>query len=183
MSTRCDRKKPRSNAGSPKWPVSKSTIISPPLNTSRFLGLKSACTSDRPGLTTGYGPSHQATEDLAIFRGMPNLTIIDPCDAIDIEQATPAIANHPGPVYMRLLRGNVPIVLDRFSPILHLIQSIRDEAHRFAVTFHRTRRNAQRLTSELHKIPGVGERTVQKLLKSFGSLEMVRQAVESVTRA
>jgi transketolase len=68
-----------------------------------------------PGLTTGYGPSHQATEDLAIFRGMPNLTIIDPCDAIDIEQATPAIANHPGPVYMRLLRGNVPVVLDRFD--------------------------------------------------------------------
>ncbi len=66
-----------------------------------------------PGLTTGYGPSHQATEDLAIFRGMPNLTIIDPCDAIDIEQATQAIANHPGPVYMRLLRGNVPVVLDR----------------------------------------------------------------------
>ena len=68
-----------------------------------------------PGLTTGYGPSHQATEDLAIFRGMPNLTIIDPCDALDIEQATPAIANHRGPVYMRLLRGNVPVVLDRFD--------------------------------------------------------------------
>jgi excinuclease ABC subunit C len=61
---------------------------------------------------------------------------------------------------------------------LHLVQSIRDEAHRFAVTFHRTRRNAQRLTSELHKVPGVGERTVQKLLKTFGSLEMVRQASE-----
>jgi transketolase len=68
-----------------------------------------------PGLTTGYGPSHQATEDLAIFRGMPNLTIIDPCDAVDIEQATPAIASHPGPVYMRLLRGNVPVVLDRYD--------------------------------------------------------------------
>jgi transketolase len=68
-----------------------------------------------PGLTTGYGPSHQATEDLAIFRGMPNLTIIDPCDALDIEQATVAIANHPGPVYMRLLRGNVPLVLDRYN--------------------------------------------------------------------
>ncbi len=68
-----------------------------------------------PGLTTGYGPSHQATEDLAIFRGMPNLTIIDPCDALDIEQAVPAMANHPGPVYMRLLRGNVPVVLDRYD--------------------------------------------------------------------
>jgi excinuclease ABC subunit C len=48
-------------------------------------------------------------------------------------------------------------VLDRFSPILHLVQSIRDEAHRFAVTFHRTRRNARALTSELDQIEGVGE--------------------------
>ncbi|PBB39848.1 transketolase, partial [Mesorhizobium sp. WSM3866] len=68
-----------------------------------------------PGLTTGYGPSHQATEDIAIFRGMPNLTIIDPCDALDIEQATEAIADHKGPVYMRLLRGKVPVVLDEYD--------------------------------------------------------------------
>ncbi|MGF9564576.1 transketolase family protein [Neorhizobium sp. JUb45] len=68
-----------------------------------------------PGLTTGYGPSHQATEDLAIFRGMPNLTIIDPCDALEIEQAVPAMIDHPGPVYMRLLRGNVPLVLDEYG--------------------------------------------------------------------
>ena len=68
-----------------------------------------------PGLTTGYGPSHQATEDLAIFRGLPNMTILDPCDAIEIEQAVPAIAAHTGPVYMRLLRGKVPIVLDKFN--------------------------------------------------------------------
>ena len=68
-----------------------------------------------PGLTTGYGPSHQATEDLAIFRGMPNLTIIDPCDATEIAQAVPAIADHPGPVYMRLLRGKVPDVLSRYG--------------------------------------------------------------------
>ncbi|WP_291296351.1 transketolase family protein [Elioraea sp.] len=68
-----------------------------------------------PGLTTGYGPSHQATEDLAIFRGMPGMTIIDPCDAHDIAGAVPAIAAHPGPVYMRLLRGNVPLVLDEYD--------------------------------------------------------------------
>ncbi|MFY8151267.1 MAG: transketolase family protein, partial [Hyphomicrobiales bacterium] len=68
-----------------------------------------------PGLTTGYGPSHQATEDLAIFRGLPNITVIDPCDAIDIEQATGAIARSPGPVYMRLLRGQVPVVLDEYD--------------------------------------------------------------------
>src|SRR5512132_90517 len=68
-----------------------------------------------PGLTTGYGPSHQATEDIAIFRGVPNLTIIDPCDAVDIEQAVPAMAAHKGPVYMRLLRGQVPVVLDDYD--------------------------------------------------------------------
>jgi len=68
-----------------------------------------------PGLTTGYGPSHQATEDIAMFRGMPNLTIIDPCDAHEIEQVVPAIAAHDGPVYMRLLRGNVPLVLDEYD--------------------------------------------------------------------
>ena len=68
-----------------------------------------------PGLTSGYGPSHQATEDIAIFRGMPNLTIIDPADALEIEQAVPAIAAHEGPVYMRLLRGQVPLVLDEYG--------------------------------------------------------------------
>jgi len=68
-----------------------------------------------PGLTSGYGPSHQATEDLAIFRGTPNLAIVDPCDALDVEQAVPAIAAHQGPVYMRLLRGQVPLVLDEYD--------------------------------------------------------------------
>jgi transketolase len=68
-----------------------------------------------PGLTTGYGPSHQATEDIAMFRGMPNIVILDPCDAHEIEQAVPAIAAHNGPVYMRLLRGNVPLVLDEYD--------------------------------------------------------------------
>jgi transketolase len=77
------------------------------------LNVKIACAL--PGLTTGYGPSHQAMEDLAIFRGMPNLTILDPCDALEIEQAVGAIAAHRGPVYMRLLRGNVPLVLDRYD--------------------------------------------------------------------
>ena len=71
-----------------------------------------------------------------------------------------------------------PIALDRYSPILHLIQTIRDEAHRFAVTFHRTLRNSRRLTSELDAIPGVGKLTVQKLLKAFGSSELVRAASE-----
>ena len=68
-----------------------------------------------PGLTTGYGPSHQATEDMAIMRGLPNMTVIDPCDAIDIDQATRVIAQTDGPVYMRLLRGNVPNVLGAYD--------------------------------------------------------------------
>ena len=68
-----------------------------------------------PGLTTGYGPSHQATEDLAMMRAVPGLTVVDPCDALDIEQAVPQIAAHKGPVYMRLLRGQVPLVLDEYG--------------------------------------------------------------------
>ncbi|APX33314.1 transketolase [Brachybacterium sp. P6-10-X1] len=68
-----------------------------------------------PGLTTGYGPSHQATEDVAILRGMPNLTIVDPCDALDIQQAVPQLAAFDGPTYMRLLRGKVPLVLDEYD--------------------------------------------------------------------
>ncbi|MGV7216263.1 transketolase family protein [Bradyrhizobium sp. UFLA05-112] len=68
-----------------------------------------------PGLTSGYGPSHQAAEDLALFRAMPNMTVIDPCDAHEIEQVVPAIAAHQGPVYMRLLRGQVPLVLEEYG--------------------------------------------------------------------
>ena len=69
-----------------------------------------------------------------------------------------------------------PIVLDRTSPVLHLVQRIRDEAHRFAVTFHRSRRDSQRLTTELTEIRGVGPRTAQKLLTTLGSLAAVRAA-------
>jgi transketolase len=65
-----------------------------------------------PGLTTGYGGTHQGIEDLALMRAMPNLTVIDPADATEIAQATAAIADYDGPVYMRLLRGRVPVVLD-----------------------------------------------------------------------
>ncbi len=82
-----------------------------------------------PGLTTGYGPSHQATEDIAMMRAIPGLTVIDPCDALDIEQAVPAIAAHSGPVYMRLLRGNVPLVLDEYDYKFELGRAklLRDE--------------------------------------------------------
>ncbi|TYB84040.1 transketolase family protein [Oceaniovalibus sp. ACAM 378] len=69
-----------------------------------------------PGLTTGYGPSHQATEDLAIFRGLPNMVLIDPCDACDVAGMVPEMLAHDGPVYARLLRGKVPTVLTRHKP-------------------------------------------------------------------
>jgi transketolase len=65
-----------------------------------------------PGLTTGYGGTHQGIEDLALMCAIPNLVVIDPCDATEISQAVPLIAAHAGPVYMRLLRGSVPVVFD-----------------------------------------------------------------------
>jgi len=77
------------------------------------LDVKIACAL--PGLTSGYGPSHQASEDLALMRAIPGLMVIDPCDALEIEQVVPAIAAHRGPVYMRLLRGQVPLVLDEYG--------------------------------------------------------------------
>jgi excinuclease ABC subunit C len=95
-----------------------------------------------------------------------------------INQPLASIAKREEWIYL-LGQEEDPIVLDKFSPVLHLVQQIRDEAHRFAVTFHRTRRNASRLTSELRDIPGVGERTLTKLLREFGSLERVRQAEEN----
>ena len=71
-----------------------------------------------------------------------------------------------------------PVVLERRSPVLQLMQMIRDEAHRFAVTFHRSRRDARTLSSELIQIKGVGDRTAEKLLREFGSLSGVRSATE-----
>lgn len=65
-----------------------------------------------PGLTTGYGGTHQAIEDLALMRMIPDLVVIDPMDATEIAAATDAMSDHRGPVYMRLLRGQVPVVLD-----------------------------------------------------------------------
>jgi excinuclease ABC subunit C len=122
-------------------------------------------------------------------RPMPGLVLIDggigqlhaaaeALEAVGItDQPLASIAKREEIVYV-YGQEDEPVVLDRFSPILHLIQSIRDEAHRFAVTFHRSRRNARQLSSELDAIPGVGKRTVQKLLKELGSSELVRAASE-----
>jgi len=119
-----------------------------------------------PGLVLidgGLGQLHAAAESL---------------EALGVaDQPLASIAKREEIIYV-YGQEDEPVVLDRFSPILHLIQSIRDEAHRFAVTFHRSRRSARQLTSELDTIPGVGEKTVQKLLKQFGSSELVRAASE-----
>src|SRR3954464_2349999 len=121
---------------------------------------------------------------------MPGLVLIDgglgqlhaaagALEAIGIvDQPLASIAKREEIIYV-YGQEDEPVVLDRFSPILHLIQSIRDEAHRFAVTFHRSLRNTRQLTSELDSIRGVGEKTVLKLLKEFGSLERVRAATET----
>ena len=69
-----------------------------------------------------------------------------------------------------------PVVLDRHSPVLHLVQMVRDESHRFAVTFHRKRRQMRDRASELLEIPGIGQRTRQRLLQHFGSVRAVQQA-------
>jgi excinuclease ABC subunit C len=122
-------------------------------------------------------------------RAMPGLVLIDggigqlhaAAEALEavgiVDQPLASIAKREEIVYVNG-QEDEPVVLDRFSPILHLIQSIRDEAHRFAVTFHRSRRNARQLSSELDAIRGVGQKTVQKLLQGFGSSELVRAASE-----
>lgn len=123
-------------------------------------------------------------------RPMPGLVLIDggigqlhaAAQALEsigvINQPLASIAKREEIIYV-LGQEDEPVVLDKFSPVLHLVQMVRDEAHRFAVTFHRTRRNASRLASELSQIPGVGPKTIEKLLAEFGSVERVRTAGEA----
>src|SRR5579863_2249037 len=91
-----------------------------------------------------------------------------------INQPMASIAKREEILYV-LGREDDPCILDRHSPVLHLIQKIRDETHRFAVTFHRQRRSSRRIRTALVEIPGVGERTAQKLLRRFGSIARLRQ--------
>ncbi|MDI6786161.1 MAG: transketolase C-terminal domain-containing protein [bacterium] len=65
-----------------------------------------------PGLTSRLGPTHQAIDDLALMRTLPNMTVIDPADATEISQAIPLIAEHQGPVYIRMMRREVPKIFD-----------------------------------------------------------------------
>jgi excinuclease ABC subunit C len=91
-----------------------------------------------------------------------------------INQPLASIAKKEEILYV-LGRENEPIALDHHSPVLHLIQQIRDETHRFAVTFHRQRRTRGRVRTALVDIPGVGPRTAQRLLRRFGSVIRIRQ--------
>jgi excinuclease ABC subunit C len=92
-----------------------------------------------------------------------------------INQPVASIAKKEEILYV-LGQEDEPIVLERHSPVLHLIQQIRDEAHRFAVAFHRLRRGNRQTQTALSEIPGVGVKTAQKLLKEFGSVANIRRA-------
>src|SRR2546426_2418327 len=92
-----------------------------------------------------------------------------------INQPAASIAKKEEILYV-LGQEDEPIVLERHSPVLHLIQQIRDETHRFAVTFHRQRRGKRQTQTALSEIPGVGPKTAQKLLQEFGSVANIRKA-------
>jgi len=92
-----------------------------------------------------------------------------------INQPMASIAKKEEILYI-LGQENEPCILDRHSPVLHLIQQIRDETHRFAVSFHRQRRGKRQTKTALSDIPGVGPRTIQKLLREFGSVANLRRA-------
>jgi len=118
---------------------------------------------------------------------MPSLVLIDgglgqlhaAAEALEaleiINQPLAAIAKREEMIYV-YGQENEPIALDHHSPVLHLVQLIRDEAHRFAVTFHRKRRQMRDRSTELREIPGVGESTTRRLLEHFGSVQAVKQA-------
>jgi len=118
---------------------------------------------------------------------MPSLVLIDgglgqlhaAAEALDsleiINQPLAAIAKREEIIYVSG-QEDEPVVLDHHSPVLHLVQLIRNEAHRFAVTFHRKRRQMRDRSTELREIPGVGEHTTRRLLEHFGSVQAVKQA-------
>ena len=118
---------------------------------------------------------------------LPDLVLIDggkgqlsaaisALDDLGLEnQAVAAIAKNEEILYVKG-GENQPVELPKDSPVLHLIQKMRDEAHRFAVTYHRKRRELRDFDSELMDIPGIGEVRKKVLLRAFGSLERVKQA-------
>jgi excinuclease ABC subunit C len=125
---------------------------------------------------------------------LPSLILIDggigqlhaAADALEslqiINQPLAAIAKKEEILYI-YGQENEPCTLDRHSPVLHLIQQIRDETHRFAVTFHRLRRGKRQTQTALNEVPGVGPLTAQKLLREFGSVANIQRAgVEGLSK-
>ena len=118
---------------------------------------------------------------------LPSLILVDgglgqlhaAAEALDsleiINQPLASIAKREEIIYV-YGQENEPVVLDHHNPVLHLVQMIRDEAHRFAVTFHRKRRQMRDRSTELLEIPGVGSNTTRRLLEHFGSLQAVKNA-------
>ena len=92
-----------------------------------------------------------------------------------INQPMASIAKKEEILYV-LGQEDEPVILDRHSPVLHVIQQVRDETHRFAVGFHRQRRGARQTHSALLEIPGIGPRTSQKLLQRYGSVANLKKA-------
>lgn len=156
--------------------------------------------TDLPGvLRDDFASMHEAVERRyrrlqEEKKPLPSLILIDggigqlhaAAAALDkleiINQPMASIAKREEILYV-LGREDEPIVLEKHSPILHLIQQIRDETHRFAVTFHRQRRTKTRIRTELADIPGIGVRTAQKLLREFGSVAQLKnRSVEEISR-
>jgi len=118
---------------------------------------------------------------------MPDLVLIDggvgqlhaaqsALDGLNIvDQSLASIAKKEEIIYIAG-REDEPVILERRSPVLRLIQQIRDESHRFAITFHRQRRGRRILTSELCDVEGIGLKTTQKLLTHFGSVAKIKEA-------
>ena len=88
-----------------------------------------------PGLSSPGGPSHQAIEDVALMRALPNFTVVEPADAIETRQAVAAIAAHPGPVYLRLKRGEIPVIFED-SPPARFAQSANPQRRRRLRSLH-----------------------------------------------
>jgi excinuclease ABC subunit C len=154
--------------------------------------------NERTGLAQGTGQN----DDLASMfeavtrryrrlqeekKSMPGLILIDgglgqlhaAAQALEalqiINQPMASIAKKEEILYV-LGQEDEPIILERHSPVLHLIQQIRDETHRFAVSFHRQRRGARQTKTALLDIPGIGPVTAQRLLQRFGSVANLQRA-------
>jgi excinuclease ABC subunit C len=149
-----------------------------------FASMREVVTRRYKRLCEGEKPEETKRDDK---KPMPSLVLIDgglgqlhaaaqALDALEIiNQPLAAIAKREEIIYV-YGQEDEPVVLDHHSPVLHLVQMIRDEAHRFAVTFHRKRRQMRDRVTELREIPGVGESTTRRLLEHFGSLQAVKQA-------